>query len=128
MFNIYLYHFTKKVNSTKVPNVSPDTFQCLMRTGSSIVNPVIEIRLPQNSDMLTYNYAYIPSFGSRYYFIDDIVYDTGIYVLYLSVDVLATYKTDIKDSTQFILRAANLYNYNIIDTAYLTKKLGNANE
>ena len=128
MFNIYLYHFTKKVNSTKEPDVSPDTFQCLMRSGSSIVNPIIEIRMPQKTDMLTYNYAYIPSFGSRYYFIDDIEYDAGVFVLRMSVDVLATYKSDIRASTQFILRAANLNNYNIIDTAYLTKKLGNANE
>lgn len=50
-----------------------------------------------NADNPTvYNYAYIPAF-SRYYFINKIEsYRTGLFILTMSVDVLETYKTEIK--------------------------------
>ena len=50
-----------------------------------------------NADNPTaYNYAYIPAFN-RYYFINKIeAYRTGLFILTMSVDVLETYKTEIK--------------------------------
>lgn len=120
MFSIKLYHFDKKPNSTKLPPAGTgDAFMCNIKTSSSLINPVIEIRSTDNS-LLTYNYAYIGPFGARYYFIDDIVFNAGIFSISLSVDVLASYKADILASSQYVQRSASRYNRNIIDTSYLT--------
>lgn len=80
------------------------------------MNPVVEL----SSSPIGYNYAYISDFG-RYYFINDITYDKGIWVMTLNVDVLATYKTTIGSTSTYILRSSYLYNPRIIDTYYPTK-------
>ena len=75
------------------------------------MNPVVEL----SSSPIGYNYAYISDFG-RYYFINDITYDKGIWVMTLNVDVLATYKTTIGSTSTYLLRSSYLYNPRIIDT------------
>lgn len=122
MFTIKLYKFNKKSNSTKRPvNTAGESFSCNIKSVSSILNPVIDIvdKSGQNKIPL-YNYAYIPEF-KRYYFITDITYDIGIWTLSLSVDVLASFRSDILDSEQYVLRSSNLYDPDIVDTLYLGK-------
>ena len=77
------------------------------------MNPVIEL----NSNPMAYNYAYIADF-SRYYFINDIRFDKGLWICSLNIDVLATYKTAIGSSSTYILRAANAQNEYLIDNAF----------
>ena len=77
------------------------------------MNPVVEL----SSSPIGYNYAYISDFG-RYYFINDITYDKGIWVMTLNVDVLATYKTTIGSSSTYVLRAANAQDEYLIDNAF----------
>lgn len=75
----------------------------------------------QQADIIAYNYAWIQLFGDyntatygdyfdnvhgRYYYITDITINTGgLYQLTLQVDVLATYRNEIGESTQFIMRS-----------------------
>lgn len=64
-----------------------------LRAECSVTSPVIRI---QNSSFLNYNYAYIPDFN-RYYFITGIMaVSDNIFDISLSVDVLESFKTDIK--------------------------------
>lgn len=122
MFTIKLYNFNKKSNSTKRPLSSAGvSFSCNMKSVSSILNPVVDIvdKTGQNKIPL-YNYAYIQEF-KRYYFITDITYDIGIWTLTLSVDVLTSFRTDILNSNQYVLRSSNLYDPDIVDTLYLSK-------
>ena len=71
MFTIRMYNFNKKLNSTKKPNVVGTSFSCEMKTSSSILFPVVEIRTSNNNRQIPlYNYAYIQEF-QRYYWIDD---------------------------------------------------------
>lgn len=67
----------------------------------------------------TLNYARIPALG-RYYFIDHWTFSGGLWIASLVVDVLATYKTQIGASTQYVARAYSDYDPTIIDTTYLT--------
>ena len=90
-----------------------------MKTSSSIVNPVIDIKVGSN-EIPEYNYAYIQAF-KRYYYVTDVVYDIGIWTLTLSVDVLATYKSDITNSRQYVLRSESNYDGDIIDRLYISK-------
>lgn len=111
-FKVKLYTFSKKVNSTAQPTGGTD-FDCFIKSPSSVMNPVIEL----NTNPMAYNYAYIADF-SRYYFINDIRFDKGLWICSLNVDVLATYKTAIGSSSTYILRAANAQNEYLIDNAF----------
>ena len=113
MITITLYSFAKKVNSTAQPSSTGTDFSCLIKSPSSIINPVIEMKANPTS----YNYAKIADFG-RYYFINDIRYDKGIWIVSLNVDVLASYKTTIGSTSSYVLRAANGQNQYLIDNMF----------
>lgn len=123
-FNIILYKFNKKVNSTKVPDNSTPSISltCNIKTSSSIINPRVELK----EEPVDYNYCYIQKFN-RYYFINNISYNIGLWVLDLKVDVLASFKTNILASSQYVLRSASQFNTNITDNLYTTKASGSNN-
>lgn len=106
--------FSKKPNSTKQPSGGRQ-INCTLKDNCSVLNPVF---------MLTgYNLAdnYV-QWGSRYYFIDDIVIltnDTAEY--HCSTDVLATYKADIGASSQYVLRSASDRDGSVQDSFYPMK-------
>lgn len=61
-----------------------------LKEDTNILNPVLKLAGYNGG-----NYCYIPDFN-RYYFIDNYnLSSQGIYELFLSVDVLATYKDDL---------------------------------
>jgi len=123
--NILLYKFEKKRNSTLVP---PSTMTGIAITAnindanSSIMSPQLRIAIPGNleADALASNYVHIPAF-SRYYYVDDIRYNAdGTWTYSCSVDVLASFKTDILGSYGYVGRASNPahVNTNIPDSFY----------
>ena len=83
--------------------ISKDTFM----SGGQIVNP------------MQYNYCYISDF-SRYYFVRSWSWVLGRWECSLEVDVLASFKTAIGNTTAHVLRSASSYNPDIIDTKYPT--------
>ena len=121
MFTIRMYQFNKKVISTKQPNVAGTPFSCEMKTSSSILFPVVEIRSGNSGRSLPlFNYAYIDEF-KRYYWIDDITYDIGIWSISMHCDALASFQYDILQSNQYVVRSSSEYDNEIADTMYLTK-------
>lgn len=129
MFEVYFYKFSKKLNSTKEPDAAAiatrQTFNCYMKEPSTITAPVIQLKLDQ-STVPDYNYCYIPALGQRYYQIMRVYWDGGFWAFELSVDVLATYRGDIRSSSQYVLRSTKVYDPNLIDTFYLTKLSGSS--
>ena len=113
--NVYLTNTTKKHNSTAVPTFSGSAIPCMLKEGSSIINPTLIFERANIGH--TYNYVSIPDFG-RYYFVDDIVYDGARIYYHCSVDVLASFKSTIGGSSGYVLRAAGASNGNIIDQYY----------
>ena len=107
-------HTGKRVNSTAIPTMSV-SFDCTLKEGCSVVSPVIIL----NRKIVGHNYncAYIADFG-RYYWIRDIVYDNARMIFFLECDVLASYKSEIGGSTQYVLRSASKQDENVIDTFY----------
>lgn len=80
--------------------------QCTFLASSSVIKP--QLRLSWVDAMPTYNYMYIPAFG-RYYFIDDIVADTGgAAIISASVDVLMSYQAALLNCPAVVVRAARL--------------------
>lgn len=119
MFDIYLFTFAKKENSTKQPSLTGQTpFQCDIKSPSSLINPLIELH--SNTNPVAFNYAYIPEFN-RYFFVSDWRYDRGLWFANLSVDVLATYKPYIGDTNMYITRSSASYDPYIADRLYPNK-------
>ena len=124
MFTITLYNFNKKINSTKKPTDSGLSYvnlSCEMKSSSSILFPVVDVRLGNTvTPVPLFNYAYIQEF-KRYYWIDDIEYSVGYWTISMHCDALATFQEDILNSWQYVVRSASEYDETIADTLYMTK-------
>lgn len=123
MQNLYLYkQFAKKENSTKVPPAGTLTLalQGILKEPCSIITPVIKIeRLPNDAIPGDYTYARWVQ-ANRYYFIEDWVWVNGLWEVHLKEDVLATFKTEIGNQSEYILRHNSTTDFNgdISDTTY----------
>ena len=124
--NVTFYSFTKRENSTAQPGsgVTSKTYDCKLKENTSIISPTIEIvkEAAQNyTDLLKYNYAYISDFG-RYYFVRDVISITNVLIDFvMEVDAMASFKTDIGNANEYVLRAASQYDGDITDNLYPTK-------
>lgn len=116
--NAIFYNFAKRKNSTELPNTDGTPIDILLKDSTSILAPVIELRVEGNP---SYSYCYIPEF-TRYYFIDDWNYNEGIWSCKLVVDVLSTYRGTIEDYTCFVERSASFYDADINDELLSAKQ------
>lgn len=90
---IKLYRTRSEKNSISKSLQSELSLEGTLRDETSIKNPVL--RVVGDTSIVSYNYVYIESF-SRYYFVNDIrSVRTGLWELYLTVDVLMSFKTEI---------------------------------
>lgn len=122
---LYLYKFSKRGNSTAKPSASDSRIfvNGQAREPMDVLNP--EFRLIETdvfeSPPHRYNYAYIPAFD-RYYFATGWTWDGGgAWRCQFSCDVLASYKTEILSSTQYVVRSSTHKDDNIIDSYYPAK-------
>ena len=113
-FYINLYTFAKDSNSTKQPTGTGTQFSCNILSPADIIAPLVEIKY---SDPTAFNYAYIAAFH-RYYFIEGMTYNEGLWILSLRCDVLATYKTEIGAQSLYVLRSAAAYDGEVQDNYY----------
>lgn len=102
--NITLYVNNSEKNKIGKNLTNDFSLSGSLRDSTNIINPVILIEL---NEIGNYNYCYIPNFN-RYYFITDItVIRTGLYAISLLVDVLESFKTDIKNLSVILLNTQN---------------------
>jgi hypothetical protein len=88
-----------------------------LKEQTSIINPVITL---QYDRPFIYNYCYIPEF-ERYYFIENVdIVRANLYRVYLSVDVLETYKTEILNQAVIVEKNENNYNNYLPDENWKT--------
>jgi len=125
-FEVKFYSFAKKLNSTKRPTGTALTYQCEIKTDCDIINPTIILSGTNNEVESNYNYCYI-AIWNRYYFVTKYIFKDGLWYIRLSVDVLATWKTYIGNSTLYIERAATGGDGSIVDTLTLGKSYATLN-
>lgn len=78
----------------------------------SLLNPSFVFKMPEN---LFINYIYVPKFG-RYYYINNMtILDNNMVQIDCSVDVLMSFKDEIRNTKQHIVRQENEYNMYMID-------------
>ena len=85
-----------------------------LREGCSIIDPIIKIEGISGSDLPYLNYLEIVEFG-RYYYIRDIVLVGKLFEVHCHIDVLETYKDQIKPLPAIIARQAHNYNLYLQD-------------
>lgn len=99
-------NFSKHENSTKLPNTNYTEVNVTLKKATSLINPTFLI---QGVD-LSVNYCQLVDAG-RYYFVNDITLgNANIYELSCSIDVLATFRSQILNKTYLIERSASQYN------------------
>ena len=124
--NITFYQFVKRENSTAQPGagVTSKTYDCKLKEDTSIIEPsilIVKEAAQSYTDLLAYNYAYIADFG-RYYFVRNVISVSNVMVEFiLEVDAMASFKTEIGNSSEYVLRSASSYDGDIVDNLYPTK-------
>ena len=87
----------------------------------SIHNPTISLQLDSFTDVINFNYIYIPELRRYYYVVDSTIREDGFVQLQCKVDVLKSFKNDILGSTQYIDRQQNKCTYQLPDGMYNIK-------
>lgn len=115
---VKFWNFSKRINSTARPSdpaVAEKT--CRLKDGTSVHDPVLQLA----SNDFGYEYAYISDFG-KYYFVKDVVsVANGLVEYQLTEDPLATYKTEIGNTTAHIVYSSTGYDTKIIDSRIVVK-------
>ena len=119
--DVTFYSFYKKPNSTATPTGSGLTTAGTVVEPFSTTEPVLDFFIDFYSVTLkNANYAYIPTFD-RYYFIDRQIFTDGKWRIYMSVDVLASWRESILNTTEYVLRNEYAMDPYIVDTTYPIK-------
>lgn len=109
--NITLYINNSEKNKIGKNLTNDFSLSGTLRDTTNIINPVILIEL---NEIGNYNYCYIDEFN-RYYFITDItVIRTGLFAISLMVDVLESFKSDIKNLSVILLNTQNVGSSNYL--------------
>lgn len=85
-----------------------------LREDCSVIDPIITIDLISLSDIKNINYAQIPDFG-RYYYITNIICKGKLFEIHMHVDVLNSYKDEMKLLSAVIARQENNNNVMLTD-------------
>lgn len=122
-YNVTVYKFAKRKNSTKRPTGSEaqETFACKLNDGSGILQPtfVFDFRNVLVNQPQDFNYAYVAEFN-RYYFIDDWSYIDGLWMCKMTVDPLASWKSNIGSTSTYVHRCSHTNYKRYIDDKYPT--------
>lgn len=111
--NIILYVNNSEKNKIGKTLTNDFSLSGTLRDATNIINPVILIEI---SEIGNYNYCYINNFN-RYYFITDItVIRTGLFAISLMVDVLESFKSDIKNLSVILLNTQNVGSSNYLSS------------
>lgn len=80
----------------------------------SIIDPIISTPLIASNDLKYINYAQIPDFG-RYYYVTNIICRGKLFEIHMHVDVLNSYKDEMKQLPAVIARQENNNNVMLTD-------------
>lgn len=89
-----------------------------LRENCSIIDPVIKMSAI-GTYLLSSNYAYISEFG-RYYYITNIGCIGNLFEVHMHVDVLMSFRGDIRTNSAVISRQENQYNLYLQDGVFKT--------
>lgn len=116
-FNLRLYGFEKRSNSTLRPGGEGFVCSCELNTPCDIMEPVFIFNGDPGVEWLTYNYIFCLEFN-RYYWIDTWVWRNGMWDAHCHVDALASWREEIGALEEYVLRSASTSDPSVVDTLY----------
>lgn len=114
---VELYVMEKEVNSTQRPQVEGYPFTCVLNSPCDVMEPVFVFEDNENVEWLTHNYLYWDAAG-RYYWIDKWVWRDGMWDAHCHIDPLASWRNEIGEMDEYVLRSASGYDPMVVDTLY----------
>ena len=90
-----------------------------LRENCSVIDPVIKVEGIVGSNLPSTNYAYIAEFA-RYYYITNSVCVGNLFELHMHVDVLMSYRGDIRTNNAVVSRQEKQYNLYLQDGVFKT--------
>lgn len=118
-FPVLLQSTTAPTNAVDKNPTLEATATGILKIDTSIIDPVILIdfdaSLVPETIVKKINYAYIETFGRYYYVTNIIVQSTRLWEVHMHVDVLMTYRDEIRAQTAIVSRQANQYNLYLDD-------------
>lgn len=109
---IKLYKNLSEVNTIGKTLTGESVRTGTLKEGCSVLSPSVVLT---GENLSGFNYAYIPQF-SRYYFIKEITsVKSGLWEISMRVDVLESYKEQIKTQKAVVERQENEYNLYLND-------------
>lgn len=115
---IILYQNLSEANKVDKNLNSPVNLVGFLRSSSSILDPVFEI-VKSDTDVPTFNYLYVVEWNKYYYILDIVSLNTTLWQISCHVDVLMTYRNEIRQQSAIIARQENLYNLYLDDDKFL---------
>ena len=116
---VILYKNSSENNVIGKSLVQIKSVECNLKNDVSIVNPTLV--LSYTDSILDSNYCFIPKFN-RYYFIDEIIPITGDRsIIKCRVDVLESFKDDIKSLTAIINKQETIADKFIDDGSWIVE-------
>lgn len=111
--------FKKDINSTKIPTTEASvTLDCTVFEPCSILSPSFILSASAAGNIFRgATYCHVSTWN-RYYWINDRRFVDGQIVVDCSIDVLASYKSAIGGSSQYVMRSASETNEQITDLSY----------
>lgn len=122
-FKVKFWNFSKRVNSTAVPNTTATEYMCVVKTETSLINPTLELNYGL-ANAPQFNYCQIPDFGNRYYWVREWHFSERLWSCELEIDPLGSFKSEIGSSSFYVTRAASDSDPYIVDVHY--PMMGNA--
>lgn len=117
--NATFYTVSKRRNSTK-QGTGGSSYTVTLKDSCSVLAPRLALKWSGTGTPRAYNQCYIGDFG-RYYWVDDWTFQDRQWVANCSVDVLATMKTEIGNSSRLVARAAYDFDNAVSDSIHATK-------
>ena len=111
------YRHGKKLNSTRLPVLPGIAYDVTLKDDTSVLQPDIVLKWTPPAEPYNFNYVYIEEFA-RYYWISNWTYSERCWVASCSVDVLGSYRTQIGNSSRYVLRSASQHDPRVLDTLY----------
>lgn len=104
---IKTYNYNGKPNRVNKTLQENEEYTGVLNSTVNILKPVIRFR---TRNVVTFNYVYIESLH-RYYFVSEIRQDGDVCTVYLSTDVLMTYRDKILDSKGTLTKGETVNGY-----------------
>lgn len=118
---VILYQIRKDKNSTMRPSGTGNPYMVELKDQCSVTDPVLVFDFGAFEYPSGFNYLCIPVFENRCYWIENWQYFRGCWQATCHVDALASWRADIGNSEQYVIRAAADFDGNVVDRLYPTK-------